>query len=370
VTGWRWRWQRIAAVMRLEMLLLIRDRTSLSLVAAVPVIQMLLFGAAVNLNPRGLTLAVSTPSAQHRALIERAAHQSGYFANIERMPASVPAASVVARGKVHVAVDWPGDGAPRVVVDASDPATVRPAAMALSAALLREQAVARLSQSPLGPGAAAMDSLTPGIDWLYNPEALTSWAIVPGLIGVIVMISMLLLGALTLVREREQGHWESLLSTAVDGGDALVGKLLPYLIIGLAQALGIALVAHGVYSVPVAGSLLALLAAASVFAAANLLLGFMLSAVAATQLQAIQSAVFFYLPSMLLSGFMFPFDGMPAWARGLGECLPLTHFVRLARGILLRGAGVEILRIELWPIALFGAISAGVALLMYRKHLQ
>jgi ABC-2 type transport system permease protein len=235
-------------------------------------------------------------------------------------------------------------------------------------ALLRE----RTRQASLGLGlptsGESASDIAP-VAWLYNPEARTSWSLTPGLVGVIVMISMLLLGALTLVREREQGTWEALLATAADGVDALLGKLAPYLIAGVAQATAVACAAHVFYHVPLAGSLATLLLAASLLAAAHLLLGFALSALAATQLQAIQSAVFFYLPSMLLSGFMFPFAGMPRWAQWLGNCLPLTHFVRIARGVMLRGDGLGALLPEFWPIALFACIATLLALLTYRRHL-
>src|SRR5262249_41832255 len=218
---------------------------------------------------------------------------------------------------------------PRIVVDATDPATVRPALAALEAAYWRH--VAQTSPLVLAPSV--------DIEWLYNPEGRTAWAIVPGLAGVVVMISMLMLGALTLVRERERGSWEALLATPVDAVDALVGKLSPYLVIGTGQAIIVIAVARLLFGLPMSGDLATLLTAVPVYAAAHLILGFAFSALAESQLQAIQGAVFFYLPSMLLSGFMFPFQGMPVWARTIGEALPLTHFVRVTRGVLLKGEG-------------------------------
>jgi ABC-2 type transport system permease protein len=184
------------------------------------------------------------------------------------------------------------------------------------------------------------------------------------------MISMLMLGALTLVRERERGTWESLLATPVDALDALIGKLSPYVAIGAMQGTVVVGIAQLLFDLPVKVGLWALLAAAPVYAAANLILGFAFSAVAESQMQAMQVAVFFYLPSMLLSGFMFPFQGMPSWARAIGEMLPLTHFVRAARWVLLKGQGAAVVAHEMWPVALFGLLAAALALIAYRRRLD
>jgi ABC-2 type transport system permease protein len=184
------------------------------------------------------------------------------------------------------------------------------------------------------------------------------------------MISMLMLGALTLVRERERGSWETLLATPVDAVDALVGKLSPYLIIGTVQAGVVICIARLLFNLPVTGNLLALLIAVPLYSAAHLILGFTFSALAENQLQAIQGAVFFYLPSMFLSGFMFPFLGMPAWARNIGEMLPLTHFVRTTRGVLLKGAGASVVASEMAPVAMFTLVAAALALAAYRRRID
>jgi ABC-2 type transport system permease protein len=208
------------------------------------------------------------------------------------------------------------------------------------------------------------------VEWLYNPEGRTAWTIVPGLAGVVVMISMLMLGALTLVRERERGSWETLLATPVDAVDALIGKLSPYIIIGTVQAAVVICIARLLFILPVTGDLWALLIAVPLYSAAHLILGFAFSALAKSQLQAIQGAVFFYLPSMLLSGFMFPFLGMPAWARSIGETLPLTHFVRAARGVLLKGEGASLVACEMAPVAMFTLVAAALALAAYRRRID
>jgi ABC-2 type transport system permease protein len=184
------------------------------------------------------------------------------------------------------------------------------------------------------------------------------------------MITMLMLGALTLVREREQGSWESLLATPVTALDALLGKLIPYVIVAVAQAAIVIALARVLFGMPALGNVAVLLLASAVFALAHLTLGFALSALACSQMQAIQAAVFFYLPSMLLSGFMFPFEGMPGWAQAMGNALPLTHFVRSARGVLLKGYGASEVVAEMWPVALFALAAAGIAIASYRRRLN
>jgi len=276
--------------------------------------------------------------------------ETGYFKIIGEGLPSGAAERMVATGRALVGIELPpsadeegSDDAPvraRVVVDAADPGAVRPALAALESAYWRKRAAA----FSLDDGASIE------VDWLYNPERRTAWTIVPGLVGVIVMISMLMLGALTLVRERERGSWEALLATPVDALDALIGKLSPYVVIGTMQGVVAVGIAELLFDLPATSGIWTLLAAAPVYATANLILGFAFSALAESQMQAMQGAVFFYLPSMLLSGFMFPFQGMPSWARAIGEVLPLTHFVRAARGVLLKGEGGALVGHEMWPV--------------------
>jgi ABC-2 type transport system permease protein len=365
----RHRVARMLAVARIEFLHLIRDRTTIALVVTIPAIQLVLFGYAVNLNPKAIPLAIARNHGGPADQLHRTIEETGYFSILADRLEPGAAERLVVEGKALVGIELPPlddsdpeapSAEPRIVVDATDPAAVRPALAALETAYWRHVA----QTSPL--------VLTPSVDieWLYNPEGRTTWAIVPGLAGVVVMISMLLLGALTLVRERERGSWETLLATPVDAVDALVGKLSPYVIIGTLQAAVMTGVARVLFDLPVTGNLWALLLAVPVYAAAHLILGFAFSALAESQLQAIQGAVFFYLPSMLLSGFMFPFQGMPAWARTIGEALPLTHFVRATRGVLLRGEGVSLVISEMAPVALFALLAATVALAAYRRRLD
>jgi ABC-2 type transport system permease protein len=364
------RLRRMMAVARIETLRLVRDRVAISLIALVPAVQIALFGYAVNLDPKDIPIAIAGNGGP---LVERAARiarETGYFKIIgEGLPFGA-AERMVTAGRALVGIELPpspdeegssdASARARIVVDATDPGAVRPALAALESAYWR----ARAATFSLDDGAAI------DVDWLYNPEKRTSWTIIPGLVGVIVMISMLMLGALTLVRERERGSWESLLATPVDALDALIGKLSPYTVIGAAQGVVVVGLAELIFGLPAGGGVWALLAAAPVYASANLILGFAFSALAESQMQAMQGAVFFYLPSMLLSGFMFPFQGMPGWARGIGEVLPLTHFVRAARGVLLKGQGVALVTQEMWPVVLFGLVAAVLALAAYRRRVD
>jgi ABC-2 type transport system permease protein len=359
------------AVARIETLRLVRDRVAISLIALVPAVQIVLFGYAVNFDPKDIPIAIAGSDGSSVERAARVVGETGYFKIIGEGLPSGAAERMVTAGRALVGIELPpspdeegsGDAPPpraQVVVDATDPTVVRPALAALETAYWRRRA----TTLSLGDGAPI------DVDWLYNPERRTAWTIVPGLVGVIVMITILMLGALTLVRERERGSWESLLATPVDALDALVGKLSPYVVIGAAQGAVVIGLAQVLFGLPVSGGIWALLGATPVYAAANLLLGFAFSALAESQMQAMQGAVFFYLPSMLLSGFMFPFQGMPGWARAIGEVLPLTHFVRATRGVLLKGEGGAFIRHEMWPVALFALAAAVLALAAYRRRLD
>jgi len=361
--------RRWVAVARLELLHLLRDPPSLSLISLVPAIQVLLFGYAVNLNPRNVPIAIARETAEPEGTLRRAIADSGYFRVIGDGLAPGEAQRLVLqrRAMIGIEVPPPTDATDadvsrplRVVIDASDPAAVRPAALSLESQLWRH-----LRPTP-GPGTA----VPVRVEWLYNPQGLSSWAIAPALAGVIVMISMLMLGALALVRERERGSWEGLISTPISGLDAMVGKLTPYVLVGVGQAGVVWAISHWLFAMPLRGGVALLAFTTALLAIAHLVTGFALSALARTQVQAIQAAVFFYLPSMLLSGFMFPFTGMPSWAMWLGEALPLTHFIRAARGVLLRGEHWDYVVSEMWPMAIFTVLIGAFALLVYRQRFE
>lgn len=355
---------------RIETLQLLRDRVSLSLLLMMPAAQLALFGFAAEPDPHGVPLVIAGDAEIAAGALRRVIEGTGYFDIIADRQPSGAGARAVAAGEALVALELPpvggagaGDGEDdpdrriRVIVDATDPAAVRPALGALEAQAWKDIATRRGNVPTID------------VEWRYNPERKSAWAIAPALIGVVTMISMLMLGALSLVREREQGTWEGLLATPVDGIDALIGKLAPPLALGILQALALALAGSVLFGLPLSGALLWLALAAALHGAAHLVTGFALSALAETQIQAVLSAVFFYLPSMVLSGFLFPFQGMPGWAKALAEILPLTHFIRVARALLLRGAGPGAL-VEMVPVLVFAGAATIVALATYRRRLD
>jgi ABC-2 type transport system permease protein len=359
----RWR-----AVARIECLQLLQDRPTLAIILLVPALQILLFGYAVHFEPRGVPIAIAREYAEPEGSLVHAIAETGLFHVLDDGLPKGAAANLVAQHRALVGIEYPRstadseDGAPQQIealIDGTDPETVRPAVVALEAAVLRRAS----------PDRALLRRPPIKVTWLYNPEGRTTWSIVPALSGVIVMISMLLLGTLTLVRERERGTWEGLLTTPVSGLDAMIGKLSPYLVLGILQAMVVVVLGHGLFALPLQGNFAVFVLAAALLALAHLVLGFALSALSQTQVQAIQMAVIFYLPSMLLSGFLFPFSGMPRWAQLLGEALPLTHFVRATRGLLLRGDGLACVMHEMLPVVVFTGLAALLAASQYRRHL-
>src|SRR5260370_10951010 len=344
-TPWRAaerRLRRMMAIARIETLRLTRDRVAISLIALVPAVQLNLFGYAVTLDPKNGPIAIAGSDASSVDRAARVVGETGYFKIIGEALPSGAAERMVVAGQALVGIELPpspdeeeAGGTPvraRVVVDATDPGAVRPALAALETAYWQKRATT----------VSLDDRPSADVRALYNPQRRTAWTIVPGLVGVIVMISMLMLGALTLVRERERGGWEPLLATPAHRLVALVATLCPYIVIGTVQGVVAVGLTQLLFDLPARGGIWALLAAAPVYATANLILGFAFSALPESQMQAMQGAVFFYLPSMLLSGFMFPFHGMPCWARGVGDGLPLTHFVSAAGGALLQGQDVGV----------------------------
>lgn len=205
---------------------------------------------------------------------------------------------------------------------------------------------------------------------LYNPEGITQYNVVPGLMGVILTMTMVMMTGLAITRERERGTMENLLATPVRPLEVMTGKIVPYVLIGLIQVSIIVAAARFVFDVPFIGGVFAIYLSALLFIAANLTVGITLSSLAQNQLQAMQLAVFYFLPNILLSGFMFPFAGMPKWAQFVGNLLPLTYFNRLVRGILLKGNGWSDLWPSVWPVALFTVVVMGVALRFYRRTLD
>ncbi|MBL8317969.1 MAG: ABC transporter permease [Burkholderiaceae bacterium] len=371
--------QRTLAVFIKEFQQMMRDRLTFAMAVGVPVLQLLLFGYAINTDPKGLPTAVvsADPGPLPRAIV--AALQNTGYMRITHTPASeAEAERLIARGAVQFMIAIPPDFTRRLVrgerpallvsVDATDPSASGNAVAALAA--LPGSALVHDAVGPLRLLSGGTDPFEWRIHRRYNPEGLSRYNIVPGLVGVVLTMTMVMLTGLAMTRERERGTMENLLATPVRPLEVMVGKIAPYILIGYLQIGLILLAARALFEVPMQGSLLLLLGFIGVFVVANLAVGFTFSTLARNQLQAMQMTFFFFLPSLLLSGFMFPFRGMPQWAQALGELLPLTHFLRIVRGILLKGSNAQELLPELWPMLAFLTVAGAVALRRYRRTLD
>ena len=360
---------RVTAILAKELRQLRRDRLTFAMIVGIPLMQVLLFGFAINLDVRHLRAGVvdlaGTQSSRALALDAQATQ----VIDLVAQPASVPELeALLDRGELSVGIVIPPDferrlherdrPAAQLLVDGSEPAV--PGVIT---------GLARLP-SPLRAAPDPAPAELFALRILYNPEQRSAVQVVPALIGVILHATMVLFTAVALARERERGNLELLIATPVRSWELMVGKIAPYVLIGLFQATLILLIGVGLFGVPVWGSLLDLYLACLLFVAATLGLGLLISTVAATQFQAMQLSVFTILPSILLSGFMFPFDGMPWLAQHLGELIPLTHFVRLVRGIVLRGAPLSGMLSEVWALLAFFALVMSAALLRFRKRLD
>lgn len=370
---------RFWAVLIKEFVQMRRDRLTFAMMVGVPVMQLLLFGYAINADPKALPTAVL--SADHSPFTRTflaAVENSGYFRFVREAGSEAEASELLARGDVQFVITVPPDFSRRLVrgerpallveADATDPA-------ATSNALAALQQIARTSltsdlEGPLRHLRASEPAFELRVHRRYNPEGITQHNIVPGLIGTILTMTMVIMTSLAMTRERERGTMENLLAMPVLPVEVMLGKIIPFILVGYIQVIVILLAARYLFGVPMTGSLLLLSLVLVIFIAANLSIGFTFSTVAANQLQAMQMSFFFFLPSMLLSGFMFPYRGMPDWAQALGEILPLTHFLRIVRGILLKGNGWVEVWPELWPLLAFMLAAMLMALARYRRTLD
>ena len=370
---------RLGGVMIKEFIQMKRDRMTFGMIVGIPVVQLIMFGFAINADPKNLPIAVVSAdnSVYSRSLI-RAMENTKYFTVVTVAQSEAEANRLLEVGDVQFVVTIPIDFSRKLVrgeqpsllieADATDPSATGNAIAALQA--LPRLALARDLVGPLQSLAARPDPIDLRVHRRYNPEGLSRYNIVPGLIGTILTMTMVMMTAFAITRERERGTMENLLATPVRPIEVMIGKIAPYIIVGYIQVSVILLAAKLLFAVPMVGSLLLLSSVLLLFIAANLALGFTFSTVAKNQLQAMQMSFFFLLPSILLSGFMFPFRGMPGWAQVIGELLPVTHFLRVIRGILLKGNGFTEIWPHLWPIALFMFVVATVALMRYRETLD
>ena len=375
----RWSFARFWGVVLKEFIQLKRERITFAMVLGIPIVQLTLFGYAINTDPKHLPTAVIAADSSEftRSYIE-AMKTSGYFDIVAELGDEEAGRTALARGDVQFVLNIPADFTRRLLrgerpallleADATDPGAIGTAVGSI------QQIASSVAKKDLhGPYAGLASAAAPfevRLHRLYNPEGITQRNIVPGLMGVILSMTMVMMTGLAMTRERERGTMENLLSTPVYPLEVMTGKIVPYIFIGLIQATIILIAARYLFGVPVVGSLIALYLVILVFVAANLTVGITLSSLAQNQLQAMQLTFFYFLPTILLSGFMFPFRGMPGWAQALGHVLPMTYFNRLTRGILLKGNGLPDLWPDLWPLLLFIAIVMTIAVRTYRRTLD
>ena len=370
---------RVLAVMIKEFKQLTRDRLTYAMMLGLPVIQLLLFGYAINTEPRHLPTAVlvQEDSVFARSIVS-ALHHSAYFdlATQARSPAELD--EMIRQGRVQFAVTIPADFTHRVArgdhaqvlveADATDPSATGGAVAALAA--LPTQALVHDLKGALAPRGQAAPPFDVIVHARYNPEAITAFNIVPGLLGIILSLTLVMMTALSVTRETERGTMESLLATPVEPLEVMVGKLAPYVAIGLVQTVIILILAKLLFGVPMEGGWPGLSLGVALFIVGSLALGFLISTVARSQLQAMQMSFFYIFPSILLSGFMFPFRGMPAWAQVLGEIIPVTHFLRVVRGALLKGQSLGDVWRELAALLAFVCVVTALAMARYRRTLD
>jgi ABC-2 type transport system permease protein len=370
---------RFWAIVLKEFIQMRRDRLTFGMMVGIPIIQLILFGYAINSNPKHLPTAVyaADDSPFSRTLIW-GLQNSSYFDLTRQAHSAAEIKKLLAEGRVQFAVTVPVDFSRKLVrgekpdllleADATDPSAV-----GYAMAAVNQLATSVINRDLTGP-LAHLQAGAPPFNLVthqhYNPESISQYNIVPGLIGVMLTMTMIIITGLAITRERERGTMENLLSTPAHPGEVILGKIVPYILVGYVQVFLVLGAAKFLFNVPMLGSVSMLLLLVLLFIVANLAVGITFSTIAQNQLQAVQMAFFFFLPSLLLSGYMFPFRGMPIWAQYLGECLPLTHFLRVVRGILLKGNGLAECLPDLWPIALFLLVMIVIAVKRYRQTLD
>jgi ABC-2 type transport system permease protein len=367
------------SIVRKEFLQLRRDRITFAMIVGIPIIQMALFGYAINTDPKHLDTAIISGDHSNitRSFIS-AMKNSAYFKIVGELPSEAAGREALDQGKVLFVVNIPAGFTRQLLrherpallieADGSDPIA---AASALAAVNGITQSV--IQKELIGPLASLAGSPAPfdvEVHRMFNPDGITQYNVVPGLMGVILTLTMVMMTGLAITRERERGTMENLLAMPSTPIEVMTGKLIPYIGIGLIQSTIILLAARYVFHVPFFGNVGAVYLVALLFVAANLTVGITFSSLAGNQLQAVQLTVFYFLPNILLSGFMFPFQGMPKWAQVLGNLLPLTYFNRLVRGILLKGNGWANSWPNVWPLMVFTLVVMAVAVKTYRQTLD
>ncbi|MGE0596242.1 MAG: ABC transporter permease [Hyphomonadaceae bacterium] len=372
-------WSRVFAVFLKELVQMRRDRPTFAIMIMMPIMQLVLFGYAINTDPRHLPAIVEMreDGPMTRSFLA-SLHASTYVDIVAIARTPEEGEHALRSGEANFLISIPEGFERRLVrgerpqiliaADASDPVA---AGGALSA-------IERVAQSAFAPEfSGPLAFLAPGpqpydivVHRRYNPAGVTAFNIVPALLGVILTMTMVMITSIALTRESERGTMENLLATPVRPLEVMIGKTTPYVGVGAIQVAIVLIVATLLFRIPFTGSFLAFLLAVTLFILANLMLGYLISTVARTQMQAMQMTFFIFLPSILLSGFMFPFRAMPSWAQAIGECLPITHFLRMVREIVLKGAALGDIWRDLLPLALILCVLATLALLRFRRTLD
>lgn len=376
---------RVSAMIVKEYIQLTRDRVTFATMITIPLLQLILFGYAINTTPRNLPTAVfSHENTDVSRAILAALKNTDFFSFVREVKNADDAEHLVRSGEVLFFVEIPagferslrrGDR-PQLLVaaDATDPVGSANALAALAgvvnSALARERFVGAIPEVAQGRDATSQDAFEIVQHRRYNPAGTSQLNIVPGLLGTILTMTMLIFTALSVTREIERGTMESLLAMPIHPVEIMLGKIIPYVLVGILQALLILGAGIVLFGVPVEGSPLLLAAATLLFITVNLSVGYTFSTLAQNQLQAVQMSFMFFLPSILLSGFMFPFSGMPLWAQFIGEGLPLTHFLRMVRGILLKGSGFADLKQDGAALLVLMLVAMGIAVARFRQTLD
>jgi len=370
---------RIFAVLAKEFRQLRRDRLTFAMILGIPIMQLLLFGYAINTDPKHLPTAVLVQDqGDFSRSVIASLENSQYFDIVQTVRTPAELDRLFERGTVLFAVTIPGDFTRRVVrgenpqilveADASDPTATASGVAAI--AEIPNYALVHDLKGPLASRAKVTAPFQLVVQRRYNPESITAYNIVPGLLGTILSLTLVIMTALGMTRESERGTMETLLATPLRPLEVMIGKLTPYVLIGIFQATAIISMARLLFGVPLAGGWGALILGLFLFIVGSLSLGFLVSTVARNQLQAMQMAFFYFLPSILLSGFLFPFRGMPVWAQWIGTAVPVTHMLRVVRGAMLKGVGISGSLQSLGALAVFMVVVAALAVRQYRTTLD
>lgn len=370
---------RLGALLIKEFIQMRRDRITFAMMLGVPLLQLVLFGFAINNDPKSLpTALVAMSNDQYTRAMVSALQTTGYYRFDHVAQSAEEAEFLMARGDVSFVVTIPADFASRVErgdnpqilieADATDPSAASGAISTLST--VAGQALLRAQGMQAAAAENARQQLQVIVHQRYNPEGISQYNIVPGLLGVILQMTMVMMTAMALTRETERGTMENLLAMPSSPAEIMLGKVLPFLVVGAVQVAVVLVAAKLLFDIPFVGSLTLLLSSVLVFVLSLVLLGYTISTMARSQMQAMQLTFFFFLPSLLLSGFMFPYRGMPGWAQALGEIFPLTHFLRITRAVMLKGADLHAVAGEIGWLVVFVAVFAGTALLRFRRTLD